>query len=57
MAEREKQDGAEPQEQERTDRSRIVEQDPKDIPQKAQSQVPDVNVGKVQPGHRDREQI
>jgi hypothetical protein len=29
----------------------------KDIPEKAQSQTPDKNPGKVQPGHRDREQI
>ncbi|HUP88375.1 MAG TPA: hypothetical protein VM100_03455 [Longimicrobiales bacterium] len=37
--------------------SKVVEQDPKDIPHKDQSQIPDVNPGKVQPGHRDREQI
>ena len=50
MPEREKQEQPEKQ-------PKVVEQDPKDIPQKAQSQVPDVNPGKVQPGHRDREQI
>jgi hypothetical protein len=54
MPEREKQDQVKP---ERT--PKIVEQDPKDIPQEhqGQSQVNDVNPGKVQPGHRDREQI
>lgn len=36
---------------------KIVEQDPKDIPEKSQSQVPDVNPHTVQPGHRDREEV
>lgn len=36
---------------------KIVEQDPKDIPERSQSQVPDVNPHTVQKGHRDREQI
>jgi hypothetical protein len=42
-----------------TDRKapKIVEQDPKDIPHKGQSQVADVNPQTVQPGHRDREEI
>lgn len=58
MAEREKQDDAGQDDQvEPAKQAKIVEQDPKDIPHKGQSQVPDVNQGKVQPGHRDREQI
>jgi hypothetical protein len=56
MAEREKQDKQD--EQNEVDRkAKIVEQDPNDIPHKGQSQVPDINPGKAQPGHRDREQI
>jgi hypothetical protein len=45
-------------EQHEADRkSKIIEQDPNDIPRKGQSQRPDINPGKAQPGHRDREQI
>ena len=37
--------------------NQIFEQGGKDIPERARSQTPDKNPGKVQPGHRDREQI
>jgi hypothetical protein len=38
--------------------NKMFEQDPKDIPEeRAHSQVPNKNPGKVQPGHRDREEI
>ena len=37
--------------------NQIFENGGKDIPERAQSQTPDKNPGKVQPGHRDREQI
>ncbi len=36
--------------------NRMFEQDAKDIPEKAHSQIPNKNP-KVQPGHRDREEI
>jgi hypothetical protein len=63
MAEGEKQNGAAQEQDERNERnevgrkSKMIEQDPNDIPHKDQSQVPDINPGKVQPGHRDREQV
>lgn len=61
MAEGETQDGTAQDEQAEQNRGRrkakIVEQDPNDTPHKGQSQVPDINPGKVRPGHRDREQI
>ena len=63
MAEGEKQNGAAQEQDERNEqnevgrKSKIIEQDPNDIPSKGQSQVPDINPGKVQPGHRDREQV
>jgi hypothetical protein len=37
--------------------NQMFEQGGKDVPERAQSQTPDKNPGKVQPGHRDREQI
>lgn len=49
-------DGPEPEKADQR-KAKVVEQDPKDIPHKDQSQIPDQNPGKVQPGHRDREEI
>lgn len=68
MAEREKQNGAQETDEQNEQNNigtkpgtpvppGIIEQDPNDIPRKGQSQVPDVNQGKVHPGHRDREQV
>ncbi|MEX2284648.1 MAG: hypothetical protein WEE89_19325 [Gemmatimonadota bacterium] len=37
--------------------NQMFEQNGKDSPDNGKSQIPDKNPGKVQPGHRDREEI